>query len=252
MRIILRLSKNADLDLYSYFRDVEYQKSTHAKMLLRDFIYKQHTVRIRPPRVTADAWQDATLPKGITIPIYFGLKDSNLEEYFFDVPSGLRVKCAKSMLRAILAPYTQCAFHCNGTTETVTYPEASMAATTYANESSLSYAIQTMQMMMQTIMMQKDARTMETFQGMPPFMNHRPDFSSTTLSESASEPPASLSGSLFSELEQECERLETKHENMTIPVQMPVIAPKLQGDTGVDATDNDADDTLMKLFGVDY
>lgn len=110
-RILLRLSKITELDLYAYFIHVEYRKSTLVKQLLRDFIRKETTVRIRPPHITYDTFTDASMPKVLTISIQLGPQDKDITDYFEDCPNGYRSKCMKSILRIMLAPYTQSAFH---------------------------------------------------------------------------------------------------------------------------------------------
>lgn len=110
-RILLRLSKITELDLYAYFIHVEYRKSTLVKQLLRDFIRRETTVRIRPPHITYDTFTDASMPKVLTISIQLGPQDKDITDYFADCPNGYRSKCMKSILRIMLAPYTQSAFH---------------------------------------------------------------------------------------------------------------------------------------------
>ena len=110
-RILLRLSKTTDLDLYAYFSHVEYRKSTLVKQLLRDYIRKESTVRIRPLHITYDSFTDPDMPKILTISIQLNEQDKDITDYFSDCPNGYRSKCMKSILRIMLAPYTQSAFH---------------------------------------------------------------------------------------------------------------------------------------------
>lgn len=110
-RILLRLSKTTDLDLYAYFSRVEYRKSTLVKQLLRDYIRKESTVRIQPPHITYDSFTDPALPKILTISIQLSQQDKDITDYLSDCPNGYRSKCIKSILRILLAPYTQSAFH---------------------------------------------------------------------------------------------------------------------------------------------
>lgn len=110
-RILLRLSKITDLDLYAYFSMVEYRKSTLVKQLLRDYIRKESTVRIQPPHITYDNFTDPALPKILTISVQLNRGDEDIEQYLSDCPNGYRSKCMKSILRILLAPYTQSAFH---------------------------------------------------------------------------------------------------------------------------------------------
>ena len=110
-RILLRLSKTTDLDLYAYFSHVEYRKSTLVKQLLRDYIRKESTVRIRPLHITYDSFTDPDMPKILTISIQLSEQDKDITDYFSDCPNGYRSKCMKSILRIMLAPYTQSAFH---------------------------------------------------------------------------------------------------------------------------------------------
>ena len=110
-RILLRLSKTTDLDLYAYFSHVEYRKSTLVKQLLRDYIRKESTVRIRPLHITYDSFTDPDMPKILTISIQLNEQDKDITDYFSDCPNGYRSKCMKSILRIMLAPYTQSAYH---------------------------------------------------------------------------------------------------------------------------------------------
>ena len=110
-RILLRLSKTTDLDLYAYFSHVEYRKSTLVKQLLRDYIRKESTVRIHPLHITYDSFTDPDMPKILTISIQLNEQDKDITDYFSDCPNGYRSKCMKSILRIMLAPYTQSAFH---------------------------------------------------------------------------------------------------------------------------------------------
>ena len=110
-RILLRLSKTTDLDLYAYFSHVEYRKSTLVKQLLRDYIRKESTVRIRPLHITYDSFTDPDMPKILTISIQLNEQDKDITDYFSDCPNGYRSKCMKSILRIMLAPYTQSSFH---------------------------------------------------------------------------------------------------------------------------------------------
>lgn len=110
-RILLRLSKTTDLDLYAYFSHVEYRKSTLVKQLLRDYIRKEATVRIHPLHITYDSFTDPDMPKILTISIQLNEQDKDITDYFSDCPNGYRSKCMKSILRIMLAPYTQSAFH---------------------------------------------------------------------------------------------------------------------------------------------
>lgn len=276
MRIVLYLSRHADLDLYAYFRDVEYRKSTHAKQLLRDYIRKQQTVPVSPPRVTADTWSDASLPKKLTIPIRFGQEDGDLIRYFEDIPSGLRAKCAKSILRALLAPYVQCAFHRDPVdiyvpdvkTQPVTRqsPVSDMAN----NDSVIACTMQTMQMMMQMMMSQQSADIGKTDKKTavaqptqapalekPVFLQHRPQWS-----DAPANPPTDITADItMPEIPLPMPQTQTQvqvPEPASQPVAPPPVAEPDNTDSGngvdeniggIEGSDNDK---LMQLFGADY
>lgn len=111
MQITLRLSRFNDLDLYAYFMGVEYRRSTLVKQLLRDYIRREHTVRLEAPNISAQTFTDPAIEKQITIPVTLGKSDEDIIQYLSDCPNRMRGKCVKSILRMMLAPYTQCAYH---------------------------------------------------------------------------------------------------------------------------------------------
>ena len=269
MRIVLYLSRHADLDLYAYFRDVEYRKSTHAKQLLRDYIRKQQTVPVSPPRVTADTWSDTSLPKKLTIPIRFGQEDGDLIRYFEDIPSGLRAKCAKSILRALLAPYVQCAFHRDPvdiyvpdvkTQPVVRQPPVSDASN---NDSVIACTMQTMQMMMQMMMSQQSAETdkktavtqpaQTPVPKKPVFLQHRPQWS-----DAPANPPADIAADItMPEIPLPMPQTQTPEPAVTPVASSPVTEPDntdsgSSGDENIGGIEGSDNDKLMQLFGADY
>lgn len=267
MRITLYLSKQADLDLYAYFYHVEYRKSTHAKMLLRDYIHRQHIVRIQAPKVTADTWNNVLLPKKITIPIRFGCGDDDLIHYFEDCPNGLRAKCAKSMLRALLAPYMQSAFHYNTVEPYLPYANETVLQPVIqppADPHGLAYTVQSMQMLMLQMMQMQQGAPMQGMQAMPQeqapqkpdFMNHRAGWGSPTSAKTTG--GAQPENHFLSGLEKEAQKLEDAEVSAGAEklsghsfFGMTEAKPTEAGDGGEDEVDGVDDDMVMKLLGVD-
>lgn len=271
MRIVLYLSKNTDLDLYAYFRDLEYRKSTHAKQLLKDYIHRQHTVHIAPPRVTADVWSDTSLPKLLTIPVRFGLEDKDLIDYFSDIPTGLRAKCMKSMLRTLLSPYTQCAFHRDPVEVYIPYENGGMVLPVAKepevpnSTQALTCTIQSMQLLMMQMMSSMQPQAMpqnpqpapapkqEKVEEIPPkpeFLNHRPDWGSGMIRENRkNEAPQGIG--FPDAISHPVVPGDIPHETK-IPAEVltPAYTSESEDDSG--GVEGSNDDAIMKLFGVDF
>jgi hypothetical protein len=111
MQIGLSFSKFNDLDLYAYFIRIKSRRSTLIKQMIRDYIHETHTINVEHLTETADIFEDKSLPKVLSVPVFIGKSDSDIVEYLKDCPPRMRAKCIKNILHIVIAPYAQSVYH---------------------------------------------------------------------------------------------------------------------------------------------